>query len=179
MVDDAHATGVINAGRGSVFADGYGANVLQMGTLSKAIGSYGGFLCASRPVIELVQNRARTLVYATGLPPAVVASAVAALDLMAREADYVARPLAKAQAFTRRAGLAEAQSAIVPVVIGEANAALEASRKLEDKGFLVVPIRPPTVPEGTARLRLTFTATHADDDITRLADVVREKILAR
>ena len=179
MVDDAHAIGVINEGRGSVIADGAGANVLQMGTLSKAVGAYGGYLCASRPVIDLIHNRARTFIYATGLPPATVASAIAALDLIAREPDYVARPLAKARAFTQRAGLPEAQSAIVPVVVGDANAAMKASSELENEGFLVVAIRPPTVPEGTARLRFTFTAAHPDAEVARLADFVHSNILAR
>ncbi len=179
MVDDAHAIGVINEGRGSLIAGDPGANLLQMGTLSKAIGGYGGYLCASRAVIELIHNRARTLIYATGLPPATVAAAIAALDLIAGEPAYVARPLAKAKAFTQRARLPAAQSAIVPVVVGDAAAAMDASRLLENEGFLVVAIRPPTVPEGTARLRITFTAAHADDEVERLADLVRTKILAR
>ena len=178
MVDDAHAIGVINEGRGSVIADAARANVLQIGTLSKAIGGYGGYLCASRAVIDLIHNRARTLIYATGLPPATVAAAIAALDLIAHEPDYVARPLAKARTFTRCAGLPDAQSAIVPVVIGDAAAALEVSRALEAEGFLVVAIRPPTVPEGTARLRITFTAAHPDAEVARLADCVRAKSLA-
>ena len=131
---------------------------LRIGTLSKALGAYGGYLCASQPVIDLIRNRARTLIYSTGLPPAIVAAAIAALDLIEREPDRLALPLAKAQAFTRAAGLPQAQSAIVPVVIGEAAAALAASQLLEAEGFLAVAIRPPTVPEGTARLRLSFSA---------------------
>jgi 8-amino-7-oxononanoate synthase len=178
VVDDAHAIGVINGGRGSLFADGV-ASVLQIGTLSKAIGGYGGFLCASRNVIELIHNRARTLVYATGLPPATVAAAIAALRVIAAEPEYVARPLANARAFTSRAGLPEAQSAIVPVIVGSAGRALQTSELLENEGFLVVAIRPPTVPEGTARLRFTFTAAHDQADVARLADVVRDKILAK
>src|SRR5262249_53233197 len=177
VVDDAHATGVINDGRGSFFAEG-GANVVQIGTLSKAVGAYGGFVCASQPVIEFLHNRARTLIYATGLPPGTVAAAIASLDLIGRELDYVARPLQNALAFTREAGLPDAQSAIVPVVVGSADRALAASRILEDEGFLVVAIRPPTVAEGTARLRLTFTASHEASDIARLADLVRKKIMA-
>ncbi|MGB8136258.1 MAG: aminotransferase class I/II-fold pyridoxal phosphate-dependent enzyme, partial [Pseudolabrys sp.] len=82
-----------------------------------------------------------------------------------------------AKTFTRRAGLAEAQSPIVPIVIGDEQAALSASRTLEDEGFMVVAIRPPTVPAGTARLRLTFTAQHPEDDIARLADIVRDRLL--
>jgi 8-amino-7-oxononanoate synthase len=150
---------------------------LRIGTLSKAIGGYGGYLCASQPVIDLIRNRARTLIYTTGLPPSVVAAAIAALDLIEREPQMLAQPVAKARAFTRAAGLPEATSAIVPVVIGEAGAALAASRLLEAEGFLVVAIRPPTVPEGTARLRLTFSAAHPDAEVARLADIVRTRIL--
>ena len=183
LSDDAHGIGVVGGGRGSTFAGPNGSHEpaevpLQMGTLSKAIGSYGGYLCATRPVIELMHNRARTLIYSTGLPPAAVAAAIAALDLIARDPDYAALPLAKARAFTRRAGLPEAQSPIVPIVIGSAQAALAASRRLEDAGYLAVAIRPPTVPEGTARLRLAFTAAHPDHDIEKLADLVRERVHA-
>jgi 8-amino-7-oxononanoate synthase len=179
MSDDAHGLGVIGDGRGSSFLGGRRTDIpLQMGTLSKAIGGYGGYLCASSPVIELIRNRARSAVYSTGLPPAMVAAAIAALDLIEREPDYAARPLAKAKAFARLAGLPEPASPILPIVIGEAAAALAASRLLEEHGFLVTAIRPPTVPPHTARLRLTFTAQHPDEEIARLAEVVRMRILA-
>ena len=178
MADDAHGIGVVGGGRGAAFAEGAPADVpLQMGTLSKAIGAYGGYLCASEPVIALMRNRARTLIYSTALPPAVVAAAIAALDFIAGHPGYIALPVRKAKVFTLRAGLPEAQSSIVPVVVGNAAAALAAARMLEAEGFLVVPIRPPTVPEGTARLRLAFTARHDDADIARLADVIRTHVL--
>jgi 8-amino-7-oxononanoate synthase len=179
MSDDAHGLGVVGGGRGSNFIGRTKADVpLQMGTLSKALGSYGGYICASAAVVDLIRNRARTVIYSTGLPPAVVAAAIAALDVIEREPAYAALPLAKAKAFARRAGLPEPVSPIVPVLLGEAEAALKASRLLEDHGFLVVAIRPPTVPAGTARLRLTFTAQHPDDEVERLADVVRTRVLA-
>jgi 8-amino-7-oxononanoate synthase len=179
MSDDAHGLGVVGGGRGSSFVGNSDIPVpLQMGTLSKAIGSYGGYLCASAPVIELMRNRARTLIYSTGLPPACVGAAIAALDLIEREPSYAAEPVRKAKAFTQRAGLPNAQSPIVPIVIGDEEIALGKSRLLEDEGFLAVAIRPPTVKPGTARLRLTFTAQHPDDQVERLADFVREKILA-
>ena len=179
MSDDAHGIGVVGGGRGSSFVGNAHIPVpLQMGTLSKATGSYGGYLCASAPIIELMRNRARTLIYSTGLPPASVAAAIAALDLIEREPGYAALPVQKAKAFTRRAGLPEAQSPIVPIVIGNEETALAASQFLENEGYLVVAIRPPTVPSGTARLRLTFTAQHPDDAIERLADIVRDKIVA-
>ena len=179
MSDDAHGLGVVGGGRGSNFLGGAKADVpLQMGTLSKALGSYGGYICASAAVVDLIRNRARTVIYSTGLPPAIVAAAIAALDVIEREPAYAALPLAKAKAFARGAGLPEPVSPIVPVLLGEAEAALKASRLLEDHGFLVVAIRPPTVPAGTARLRLTFTAQHPDDEVERLAEVVRTRILA-
>ena len=179
MSDDAHGLGVVGGGRGSNFLGGTKADVpLQMGTLSKALGSYGGYICASAAVVDLIRNRARTVIYSTGLPPAIVAAAIAALDVIEREPAYAALPLAKAKAFARGAGLPEPVSPIVPVLLGEAEAALKASRLLEDHGFLVVAIRPPTVPEGTARLRLTFTAQHPDDEVERLAEVMRTRILA-
>jgi 8-amino-7-oxononanoate synthase len=178
MSDDAHGVGVVGDGRGSGFAHGTPVDVpLQMGTLSKAIGSYGGYLCASRMVIDLIRTRARTLIYSTGLPPASVAAAIAALDVIEREPALVALPLAKARHFTDLLGLAPAQSPIVPVVIGTATAALQASQWLASKGFLVTAIRPPTVPEGTARLRLAFCARHPDSEIERLAAIMRETIL--
>jgi len=170
LVDDAHELEFAKAAPAEL--------PLRVGTLSKAIGSYGGYVCASQPVIDLIYNRARTLIYSTGLPPAVLAAAIAALDLIEREPDMLALPLNKARAFTSAAGLPQAQSAIVPLVVGEAEAALQASRILEDEGFLVVAIRPPTVPEGTARLRLTFSAAHPDAEVARLSEIVRTRILA-
>jgi 8-amino-7-oxononanoate synthase len=176
MSDDAHGLGVLGAGAGSAAAMGVTPD-LQMGTLSKALGSYGGYLCANRPVIELMRTRARTLIYSTGLPPAQIAAAIAALDIIRKEPERVAAPLAKARAFTGALGLAPAQSPIVPLVLGEEVSALRASSILEEAGFAVVAIRPPTVPAGTARLRIAFSALHADDDVMRLAETVRTKVL--
>jgi 8-amino-7-oxononanoate synthase len=179
MSDDAHGLGVVGGGRGSNFVQAPKADIpLQMGTLSKALGAYGGYLCASAAVSDLLRNRARSLIYSTGLPPPIVAAAIAALDLIERDPAYAALPLAKAKAFADAAGLPEPASPIVPVVLGEAEAALAASRLLEDHGFLVTAIRPPTVPAGTARLRLTFTAQHPDAEIERLAKIVRDRVLA-
>ena len=179
LADDAHGLGVVGGGRGSSFADGNGgpADVpLQMGTLSKAIGAYGGYLCASQAVIDLMYTRARTFIYSTGLPPPVVAAAIAALDIIERDKDYVAEPLRKARLFTRALNLPEPQSAIVPLILGDSDAAMAAARSLEDDGFLVVAIRPPTVPHGTARLRFAFTAQHPDAEIERLAASVRHRV---
>ena len=172
LSDDAHGVGVLAQGRGSgaLFPD---AEIpLQMGTLSKALGSYGGYLCGSQAVIDLLKTRARTLVYATGLPPASAAAALASLDIIESEPALTEQPLAKARLFTQRLGLPDATSPIVPVIMGSADAALAASAALEAQGFLVVAIRPPTVPEGTARLRVAFSAVHEDADVLRLADAI-------
>ena len=178
MTDDAHGIGVVGGGRGSSYVNGGQGRVpLQMGTLSKAIGGYGGYLCASQSVIDLIRTRCRTLFYSTGLPPGVVAAAIAALELIESDPDYAALPLTKAKAFTALLGLSEAESPIVPIVLGDSERTLLASRLLEDEGFLVVAIRPPTVPDGKARLRVTFTAAHKDEDIARLAEIIRTQIL--
>ncbi|HEY4857482.1 MAG TPA: 8-amino-7-oxononanoate synthase [Xanthobacteraceae bacterium] len=180
LSDDAHGLGVVGGSRGSNFVRTRKAEVpLQMGTLSKALGAYGGYICASAPVVDLLRNRARTLIYSTGLPPAVVAAANAALELIEHQPEYAALPLAKAKAFARSAWLPEPESPIVPIVLGKPETALSASRLLEEHGFLVTAIRPPTVPPGTARLRLTFTAQHPEDEIERLAHIIRTQILAR
>lgn len=178
MTDDAHGIGVVGGGRGSSFADGARDAVpLQMGTLSKAVGSYGGYLCASRPVVDLIRTRARPFIYSTGLPPGAVAASIASLDLIANEPALVAQPLRKAALFCARLDRPPPESCIVPVLLGTPDRAIAASRLLEDEGFLVTAIRPPTVPEGTARLRLTFSAGHDDADVERLARLVRERIL--
>jgi len=180
LADDAHGLGVVGGGRGSAFANGKAVDVpLQMGTLSKAIGGYGGYLCASQAVIDLMRTRARTFIYSTGLPPAVVAAAIAAIDVIEGDPGYAAEPLRKARNFARATNLPKPQSAIVPVILGEADAVLAASQLLEEEGFLVVAIRPPTVPQGTARLRFAFTAQHPDADIERLAEFVRSRVLRR
>jgi len=174
LSDDAHGLGVVGDGRGSTFAHGARVHVpLQMGTLSKAAGAYGGYLCASSSVIELVRNRARSFVYSTGLPPGTVAAASRALDIIATDRELVRRPLELARLFTAELGLPAAQSPIVSVVLGRAERALLASDELKLAGFLVVAIRPPTVPAGTSRLRFTFSAAHREQRVRALAAAVR------
>jgi 8-amino-7-oxononanoate synthase len=174
MTDDAHGLGVVGGGRGSSFAHASPVSVpLQMGTLSKAVGCYGGYLCASRSVAELVRNRARSFVYSTGLPPGTVAAAIRALDLIAGDSELVRRPLARARELTTALDLPPATSAIVSIVMGSAAHALAASETLRSAGFLVAAIRPPTVPPGTARLRLTFSAAHTQEQVAALVAAVR------
>ncbi|WP_336485827.1 aminotransferase class I/II-fold pyridoxal phosphate-dependent enzyme [Methylobacterium nigriterrae] len=165
LVDDAHGLGVVEAGARAP---------LEMGTLSKSLGSYGGYVCASAAVIDLLTSRARSFVYTTGLPPASAAAALAALDILESEPERAARPLALARRLTARLGLEEAESAVVPVLVGEAGAALALSAALEERGFLVVAIRPPTVPAGTARLRIALSAAHDEAQVDALAEAVRD-----
>jgi len=173
LVDDAHGLGVLGEGRGTAALFPEAKVDLAMGTFSKALGGYGAYVCASAPVIDFIKTRTRTVVYTTGLPPANAAAALAALDVIAADPQLAAAPLAKARRFTRALNLPEATSAVVPVVMGEAERTLAAAAALEAEGFLVVAIRPPTVPAGTARLRLAFTAGHPDAEIDRLAEAVR------
>ncbi|HXA37848.1 MAG TPA: 8-amino-7-oxononanoate synthase [Phenylobacterium sp.] len=169
LVDDAHGLGVVGEGAGSarLFPD---ARVdLAMGTFSKALGGYGAYVCASGPAIDLIKTRARTFVFTTGLPPANVASALAALEVIEGAPGLAARPVARAQRFTAALGLPRAQSAVVPILLGDAKTALAAAADLERQGLLAVAIRPPTVPAGTARLRCAFSALHGEEQVDRLA----------
>ncbi len=174
MTDDAHGVGVLGAGAGS----SHTRNILtpldlQMGTLSKALGGYGGYLCASQPVIDLILTRCRPFIYSTGLPPAVVGSAIEALRIITEDVELCARPIKNARLFTSLLNLPDAESPIVPVIIGAAEETLAAAKHLEASGFLVVPIRPPTVPVGTARLRATFSAHHTEQQISTLAALIK------
>jgi 8-amino-7-oxononanoate synthase len=173
LCDDAHGLGVLGRGRGSVAEAGLsGAVPLQMGTLSKALGSYGGFVCASHIVCEYLRNRAPMFVYSTGLPPGVVAGAAAALEIIASDPALTEKPLQNAQELTNLADLPTAQSAIVPLVLGASADAIAMSAALSDVGFFVPAVRPPTVPQGTARLRFALSAVHKHSDIKALADAL-------
>ncbi|WP_138378784.1 8-amino-7-oxononanoate synthase [Luteithermobacter gelatinilyticus] len=179
MTDDAHGIGVVGPDedgirRGSATCFSPRPHIpLQMGTLSKAIGSFGGYLCASRTVIDFIKTRARSLIYTTASPPASIAAALKALEIIETDPDYCARPMQKARLFTAALGLPAPQSPIVPLIVGDTEKTMNYAARLEDQGFLVTGIRPPTVPDGTARLRLTFSAAHRDEDVLRLAEAIR------
>ncbi len=164
LTDDAHGLGVLPSQAADV----------QMGTLSKALGGCGGYVCAAADVIAWLENRARTLMFTTGLPPATIAAAAAALRILRDEPDRRARPLDNARLFTDALGRPPAESPIVPVVLGEPARALAASAMLERHGLLVVAIRPPSVPAGTARLRFAFSAMHEAEPIERAAALLKQ-----
>ena len=176
VVDEAHATGVFGPTGGGLVEqlDLTGDVEVQIGTLSKALGSLGGFVAGSRALIDWVLNAARTFVYTTALPPPVVAAARAAIAVMQAEPERRARLWSNAatlRASLEAAGftLADSASPILPVLVGDSDAAVRLADALLDRGVLVPAIRPPTVPEGTARLRVTPMATHTDEDLATAA----------
>ena len=177
VVDEAHATLVHGPhGGGLAEAAGVAAEVdVQVGTLSKAFGAHGGFVATSRQLERWLVNRARTIVFTTALPAPVVAAARAALRVATRDGELRDRLWARvrqlADALDRRL-----ESPIVPLVIGDNREALRASRRLLEAGFHVPAIRPPSVPAGTARLRVTLSAAHAEEEVAALAEAVRSLV---
>jgi 8-amino-7-oxononanoate synthase len=206
MLDEAHAVGVIGPnGRGLAAAENVNAEVdVQMGTLSKALGASGGYICGSRDLIEWLINRARSFIYSTAPPPAVAAAAQAAVDFLAspegeerrlllweriklmrelllnldvgrwtldvgRLNAVNQRPTLNAQRSTPN----EASSAIFPLIVGDEKAALNLASALQREGFLVPAIRYPTVAKGSARLRITVTASHEEDQIRALCQAIK------
>ena len=171
FLDEAHATGVLGGGRGALTELGLVGRVgAVMGTCSKALGSLGGFVCGSRVLCEHLRNHARGFIFDTSLPAPVVAATLAALDVIEREPERCARARALAVRLCRSLqalgyDAALPQAAIVPVLIGDSEAAVRLSARLRELGVLALAVRPPTVPAGTARLRLCTMATHTDEHI--------------
>lgn len=176
LVDEAHATGVVGPqGRGLAEELGVSKKVeVQMGTLSKALGVSGGFVCGSRRLIDLLVNRARSFMFSTAPPPALAAAGCAALEFVTAAAGEERRQLLvrNLQQFARELPSflpkwTPGKGAIIPLLIGAEEAAMEAASALADKGFLVPAIRYPTVARGTSRLRVTLSARHTPEQITR------------
>jgi glycine C-acetyltransferase/8-amino-7-oxononanoate synthase len=176
MVDEAHATGAVGpGGRGSVAGAGLSGEVdVVVGTLGKALGSYGAYVCAGAETVDYLVNRARPFVFSTALPPTSVAAAGAALAILEAEPERVERLQANAAAL--REGLAAEGFAaashptqIVPVLVGEAEPTMELCERLLERGVFAQGIRPPTVPEGSSRLRLTVMSTHDAEELREAA----------
>lgn len=159
VLDEAH----------DVFGRAVPAHVLRVGTLSKALGSIGGFVAGPRPYVELLVNRARPFVFSTALPPSAAAAALAALEVM-RSAEGAALR-ARLRALVERVAPGN-PSPIVPVVLGDEEAAMAASAALLERGLVVPAIRPPTVPVGTSRLRVALSAAHTDEQVDRLVEAL-------
>jgi len=172
MVDDAHATGVIgNSGKGTAEYFGLAGRVpIQMGTLGKALGSFGAYVAGERALIDYLVNTARSFIFSTALPPAVCAASLAALDIVEKEPERRNRLWDNRNRFVKGlealgVGVGGSESPIIPIMIGDSGKAFKAGQELLSRGIYATAIRPPTVPEGTARIRMTVMATHSEADI--------------
>ncbi len=176
IVDEAHAIGIF--GNGSGICSEYGVKPhAVIGTLSKALGSYGGFVAGSVELVKYLISRARTFIYSTGLPPAAPAAALKALDIIESQPDSGRKLLKKAADFRSMIELsgfatAPSESQIIPVQTGEIHRATSLSAFLKRNGISAVAIRPPTVPSGTARIRLSVTLMHSEEDLRHTADIL-------
>ncbi len=179
MVDDAHSSGVLGAnGRGTVDHFGlHGRVQIQVGTLSKAIGALGGYVCGSRDLIDYLYHRARPFLFSTSHPPAVTAACLAAFDLLINEPERVAllwdntnyfKQLLKREGFDT----GQSETPIVPIIIGETQAAMEYSRALFEEGLWATGIGFPTVPQGMARIRTIVTAAHSRAQLDQSAEIL-------
>ncbi|PIS30138.1 8-amino-7-oxononanoate synthase [Candidatus Saganbacteria bacterium CG08_land_8_20_14_0_20_45_16] len=162
MIDDAHMVG---KGRGA----GEGIDVV-MGTLSKALGSLGGFVCGSQKLINYLRNKARSFIYTTALPMAACAAAIAALEVIEEGPERLKTLWENIKYFN-------AETPIIPIIIGDATKTMEIAQKIFEQGILVSAIRPPTVPKGQSRLRITISAMHSKEDLACLASLLQPLIL--
>ena len=177
MVDEAHATGLYGpTGAGLIAEAGLSPRVeIVMGTLSKALGSVGGYIAGSKELVDWLVNRARSFIYSTALPPGAIAASRAAVQVTRGPEGVTLRDRLRQNIARFQAGLpatwkaqALPASAIQPLICGEASAALQLAASLREKGFFIPAIRYPTVPRNAARLRVTLSAAHADKDIDAL-----------
>ncbi len=180
IVDDAHATGILGEGGGGLSGE---ADIV-IGTFSKALGSFGAYVAGSDISRDYLINRCSGLIYSTALPPPVLGAIDAALDLVPSldaERTHVASLAERFRLGARTLGFDTGASTtqIVPLIAGSNHAALGLSKRLRDAGYFVTAIRPPTVPAGTARLRLAFTAVHTTHDIDGLLDALDDRALPR
>jgi 8-amino-7-oxononanoate synthase len=163
LTDDAHGLGIVKSAPCDI----------QMGTLSKAAGSYGGYICGSKTLVDYLKTAARSVIYSTALPPATIAASIAAIKIMQEEPKLAEKALENARYFSSLMGIEKAESCIVPVIVHESEKALKLAASLEKQGFLVAPIRPPTVPENSARLRFAFSTLHEKTQIDAVAKILQ------
>jgi 8-amino-7-oxononanoate synthase len=179
MVDEAHGTGCVGPdGRGAVADAGVEGEVdVVVGTLGKALGSYGAYVICDSPMAKLLVNSARTLIFSTALPPPAVAAALASLDLLRsqpRRVDKLQRNAQVLRDALRERGVecGDSETQIVPLIVGDANAAVRASERALEQGVFAQAIRPPTVPEGSSRLRLAVMASHTKTELRDAAETL-------
>jgi len=180
MVDEAHATGIIGEnGRGLADKLGVSGQIeIQMGTLGKALGASGGYICGSRALIDLLVNRARSFIFSTAPVPAAAAAASAAIQFVQSAEGQARQDVLQRRILELNSKLkiqnSKFQSAIVPIIIGDESEAVAAAAAFRERGIFVPAIRYPTVARGKARLRVTLTAAHTAADISHLADALNE-----
>lgn len=180
VVDEAHATGVFGTtGRGMAEEQGVEHRVaVRIGTLSKALGSLGGFVAGSAELVDWLWNRARPQMFSTALPPACCAAALASIDIIANEALQRRKLLELSRQFREMLdaiglpAMPHSIGPIVPLIIGNSRETMRVAEQLEQQGVLVAPIRPPTVSQGTARLRITLNAAHGVDGLRQMVDAL-------
>jgi 8-amino-7-oxononanoate synthase len=171
MADDAHGLGVTHGGKGLPYL---GENMLLMGTFSKSAGSYGGYVCASKILIHYIINTARSFIFSTGLPPATVAASLAAIRIIREDASLNTTLWQNIRLFEHELGLKPSDSAIIPIILRDDEKALIVASNLADSGFYVSAVRPPTVPPGTSRLRITLSARHEQGQILALTKTLKK-----
>jgi glycine C-acetyltransferase len=179
MIDDAHSSGVLGRnGRGTVDHFGLHGRVdVQVGTLSKAVGVLGGYVCGSRDLIEFLYHRARPFLFSTSHPPAVAAACLAAFDILEQEPERIEKLWENTRYFKsllKSAGFdtGESETPITPIIVGEAKTAHAYSKALFENGLLATGIGFPTVPEGKARIRTIVTATHTREMLDRAGEIL-------
>jgi 8-amino-7-oxononanoate synthase len=181
LIDEAHATGVLGTGgRGlAEYFDIHSERLVRVGTLSKSLGCLGGFVVGPQSLVEWLWNKARPQVFSTALPPAIAAAACAAIDIVEHEPERRERLAALSNALRTRlvdAGLlvpkTRLSTPILPVVLKEEDRTLQAAARLEEAGFLVAAIRPPTIPAGSSRLRVSLHCEVTDEQLNRLAELL-------
>lgn len=181
LLDDAHATGVLgNEGRGTCeYFNLQDDSIIQMGTFSKALGSLGGFIAGSKDIIDYLRNKARSFIYSTALPPAVVAASIAALEIIGNEPELREKLWKKVNYLKdsiKELGydILSSPSQIIPIIIGSNKKVLKFSKSLYKRGILISAIRTPTVPPKTERLRITIMATHQESDLNYLLNALAD-----
>src|SRR6476469_2311133 len=185
MVDDAHASGVLGRnGRGTVdHFRVHGRVDIQVGTLSKAIGALGGYVCGTRDLIDFLYHRARPFLFSTSHPPSVAATCIAAFDVLENEPELMDKLWANTRFFKKELGLLgfniggistpASETPITPIIIGDSKLTMDFSRELFKEGVLGTGIAFPTVPEGKARIRTIMTATHTQDELQQALEVLK------
>jgi 8-amino-7-oxononanoate synthase len=182
MVDDAHATGVLGKnGAGTVEYFGLKGRIdIQMGTLSKALASEGGYIAGKKNLIEYLKHNSKSFIYSTALAPHIIAVSLKSLELIKEHPELRTTLIENSEWFQDKLQeigfkINRVKTPIIPLMIGESDTAMELSRMLFEEGIYIPAIRPPTVQKGTSRLRITLMATHTREDLTQALEVIKKQ----